>query len=195
MRNPPRRVELGPVMEVVRQQWRLGDYIYVYNGARPGYFYYSRKTSFLLGAVTMGEEHRGDPTAYRVELAKLPRSGRIWLLFAHRHGREEFHIRASLDEDAGCLESINKPGAAVYLYQYEGCAFSHELEGAIGFNTICERALSERSSGYDLRMDLWLLRRKVAKSMIVVFRLILAVKMWVAADSRVELDSSFFPGG
>lgn len=115
LRKPPRQEELHPVLEAVRSEFRPGDRVYVYSGAVPAFTFYSRERPFPAGAVTLGEEHRGDPAGFRAELAQL--RGRVWVIVSHRRGDEEAVMRATLDGRGECQRTVTRPGAAAYLYQ------------------------------------------------------------------------------
>lgn len=115
LRKPPRHEELAPVLQTVRGELRPGDRVFVYYGAVPAFSFYTREQPFAAEAVTLGEEHRGDPAAYRAELAKL--HGRVWVVVSHRHGDEEAVMRPTLDARGACEREVKRPGAAAYLYR------------------------------------------------------------------------------
>ncbi|QJW95786.1 glycosyltransferase family 39 protein [Frigoriglobus tundricola] len=115
IRKPTRHEELAPVLRTVRDEMRPGDHVFVYYGAVPAFTFYTRELPFPADAVTLGEEHRGDPAAYRADLAKL--HGRVWVVVSHRHGDEEAVMRATLDTRGACDREVKRPGAAAYLYR------------------------------------------------------------------------------
>lgn len=117
LRRPPRHEELRPVIERVRAELQPDDRVFVYYGAAPAFRFYTRAYPFAVNAVTVGEEHRGDPPAYRAELAQL--KGRVWVLVSHRHGDEETLLRATLDGRGVCERTVKRPGAAGYLYRLD----------------------------------------------------------------------------
>ncbi len=114
LRKPPRAEQLEPVLEQVRAEFRPGDRVLVYYGAVPAFTFYTRERPFPAEAVTLGEEHRGDPAGYRAELTPL--KGRVWVVVSHRHGDEETAMRATLDCRGACEREVKRPGAAAYLY-------------------------------------------------------------------------------
>ncbi len=117
LRKPPRHEELAPVLRTVRGELQPGDRVFVYYGAVPAFTFYIREQPLSAEAVTLGEEHRGDPAAYRAELAKL--HGRVWVVVSHRHADEEAIMRATLDARGVCEREVKRPGAAAYLYKLE----------------------------------------------------------------------------
>ena len=115
LRKPTRHEELVPVLRTVKSEIQPGDRLFVYYGAVPAFTFYTREQPFAEDAVTLGEEHRGDPSAYRAELAKL--RGRVWVVVSHRHGDEDAVMRATLDARGVCEREVKRPGAAAYLYR------------------------------------------------------------------------------
>ncbi|HEY1190607.1 MAG TPA: hypothetical protein VGE74_23440 [Gemmata sp.] len=117
LRKPPRAEQLAPVLDQVRASFRPGDRVFVYYGAVPAFRFYTRPHPFPADSVTLGAEHRADPTAYRSELAGL--RGRVWLVVSHRHGDEEARLLAVLDGRGARRAEVRHPGAAAYLYELE----------------------------------------------------------------------------
>jgi hypothetical protein len=121
LRHPPRCEEMPAALAFVRERWREGDRVYVYNGrsdtgAGPAFRYYTRSEPLPPDAVVLGGEHRGDGLKYRDEVFALPRPGRVWVLFSHRHRDEESVIRAYFDTIGERGEILTRTGAAVYEY-------------------------------------------------------------------------------
>jgi hypothetical protein len=117
LRRPQRHEQLQPVLEQVRAEMQPGDRVYVYYSSVPAYLFYTRERPLPAGALTLGEEHRDDPAAYRTELSKL--RGRVWVIFSHPHNQEETTIRTTLDCRGPCEREVKWPGAAAWLYRLE----------------------------------------------------------------------------
>lgn len=118
LRRPPRVEQLAPVLEQVRQDFRSGDRAFVYYGATPAFTYYTRGEPFPAEAVTLGDEHRGEPALYQKELNALP-AGRVWVIVSHRHNVEEATLLATLDARGTREREVKRTGAAAYLYRLE----------------------------------------------------------------------------
>lgn len=122
LRHPPRCEDLPAAMRFVHKRWQPGDRVYVYNGrsdagAGPAFRFYSRSNPLPDEAVLLGGEYRGESLAYRDEVFALPRAGRVWVLFSHRHKDEESQIRAYFDAVGDRGVEFATTGAAVYEYR------------------------------------------------------------------------------
>lgn len=123
----PRREELRPVLEHVAEQLRPGDVVYLHSGARHAFLFYERTCGrcVLAGAtIIQGGFLSGREEAIEEELASLPGTGRIWMLFAHEwwgYGElERIRLTESLAARAGRAEPFEAPGASAYLFDLGG---------------------------------------------------------------------------
>lgn len=117
LKKPPRSEQLAPVLEQVRAELRPGDRVFVYYGAVPAFTFYTREQPFPAGSITLGEEHRDNPAAYRTDLAG--QHGRVWLVTSHRHGTDEAEALTVLDGRGARRREVKQTGAAAYLYELE----------------------------------------------------------------------------
>ena len=117
IRRPLRNENIRPVLDQMRAEMQPGDRVYVYYSAIPAFTFYTRDGQFPAEAVTLGNEHRNDPTGYRTELNQL--RGRVWVVFSHPHKQEETMIRSMLDGRVPCERTIKERGASAWLYKLE----------------------------------------------------------------------------
>ena len=59
---------------------------------------------------------RNNPAAYKTDVDEIPRPGRVWVLFSHRHADEEAVIRGHFDSVGERGEAFHADGAAAYEY-------------------------------------------------------------------------------
>lgn len=118
IRRPMRQEQIEPVLAQLRADWRPGDRIYVYYGARPAFTVYTRDNPFPAGAVVYGESARDRRLSYRDELAKLRGQVRVWLVFSHPHHNESEIITAFADGLGRCEGVYAEEGAMACLYNF-----------------------------------------------------------------------------
>ena len=123
IRRPPRHEQITPVLATVRSEWQPGDKVYIYYGAIPAFTYYTRDNPFPPGVI-LGNEHRGERTGYRDELATLAGEPRVWLIFSHPHLSEEPMIRGYAEGLGDCVKEVRGPGAAAYLFDFRRAKWS-----------------------------------------------------------------------
>jgi len=84
-RNPPPYMEehVRPALERLRGQWRPGDALYVYYGARLPYLFYAPVLDLPAREATLGECARDNPRRYLADLDALRGRPRVWILLAH----------------------------------------------------------------------------------------------------------------
>lgn len=115
--------EIRPVMEIVAQDFRHGDVLYVHHEAWPAVVYYREchtlhERYFLRGSVVRG--HWGEhPTLEKVSTSGK-KTARVWLVFSHVVSEEtRATVRADLAVAAGFANqtaAIKKTGAEGYLF-------------------------------------------------------------------------------
>ncbi len=84
-RRPPpyMREHIRPALESLRSQWRSGDVLYVYYGARLAYLFYEPVLDLPPRDRVLGECAREDPRSYLEQLDALRGRPRVWILVSH----------------------------------------------------------------------------------------------------------------
>lgn len=126
----PEREELRPVIEYVATQVRPGDVIYLHSGAQHAYLFYERtcEPCRISGAtVVRGRFQSGSDEAIAGDIAALPATGRVWLLFAHEwwgYGDVErlrmTRLLASRTASGEPSDVREETGASAYLFELAG---------------------------------------------------------------------------
>ncbi|MDX1577236.1 MAG: hypothetical protein R3266_02080, partial [Gemmatimonadota bacterium] len=123
----PHREELRPVLEAVSSRLEPGDVVYLHSGAQHAQLFYERTCpacSLETATVVRGAFLAGDPEAIQAEAEGLPRTGRLWALFAHEwwgYGdTERDALVALLRQRATRVETLEAPGAEAYLFDLAG---------------------------------------------------------------------------
>ena len=85
VRNPPpyMREHVRPALEQLRAQWRPGDALYVFHGARLAYLFYAPVLDLSACEHVLGECERESPRGYLRQFDVLRGRPRVWLLLAH----------------------------------------------------------------------------------------------------------------
>jgi hypothetical protein len=84
----------------------------------PAFLHYTRDNPFPAEMLTLGTEARAKRLEYRTQLAALKGSGRVWLVFSHRHMNEEKIITAYAEGLGRGGLVAEEPGAAAYRYDF-----------------------------------------------------------------------------
>ena len=121
------REDIKPVLQYVKKHAKLGDTIYIYNGAVEAFNYYKRIMGF-------GDEYRyilggsleGNMEKFKEQILKLNKPSRFWVIFTHIASDEN-----GKTDDVYILDYLNKIGkkeaelkayrASGYLYNLSGC--------------------------------------------------------------------------
>ena len=80
---PYHNEDVKPVLKYMRNNWRPGDILYVFNGATIAFTFYSLDYDFRTNEYVLGRCHRGDNIRYRQELDRFRGRPRVWILLAH----------------------------------------------------------------------------------------------------------------
>ena len=119
----PVREEIRPVLEHVAERARPGDVIYLHSGARHAFLFYERTCPRCVpdrATVIPGRFLADREDEIQKDLASLPRTGRIWMLFAHAwwgySDLERVRLTESLRARANSTETFEAPGARAYLF-------------------------------------------------------------------------------
>jgi hypothetical protein len=120
LRRPLRQEQIEPVLAELRAQWRPGDRMYVYYGARPAFTFYTRDNPLPTEAIIYGTPARGQRLIYRDEIQTLAGSPRVWLLFSHPHENERDIVTAYAEGLGRCEQVIAAEGAQAYLFDFSG---------------------------------------------------------------------------
>ena len=114
--------EIRPVLQYIRDHWREGDSMYVFNPSECAFRYYS----LLLGAdfrkVIVGKNLRKDfENEYRKELDHLRGRERVWVLFSHvssknRGINEESCMVGYLETIGRRRDQVHYTGASAYMF-------------------------------------------------------------------------------
>ena len=117
--------EIKPVLNCIREDWRQGDFLYVYYASHPAFEYYSKKYGFTKNDyIRHGITSRDNWNKYAQDLENLRGRKRAWVLFSHVHKStgidEEKLFLWYLDKTGTMLKSFKAAGAAAYLYDLSG---------------------------------------------------------------------------
>lgn len=107
--------EIKPVISYVREHWQEGDVLYLYYAASFAFKYYQGRYGFTDDEYIVGVD-AGDGWKHVHDLDKLQDRERAWILFSHVTNNEEPLFLYHLDRLGIQLDSLNTPGASVYLY-------------------------------------------------------------------------------
>jgi hypothetical protein len=111
--RPREQEETRPLLVHVRQRYREGDVLYVYNAAQWAAQYYALRGVAFPGPVVVG-------TTPAADVAELRGHARVWLLFSHvvvSDGTNEERLLLRLLDGVGVpVEARRETGASVYLY-------------------------------------------------------------------------------
>jgi hypothetical protein len=118
-RKPVRQEQLTEVLHDLRGRVQPGDKVYLYWGGVPAFHYYTRHNPFPV-PVVVGKEHDEERTPYRDDLRQFAGEPRVWVVFSHRHRAEESLLRAYSESLGECQESILRPGATAFRYDFRG---------------------------------------------------------------------------
>ncbi|MFO0805771.1 MAG: hypothetical protein U0791_21930 [Gemmataceae bacterium] len=118
LRRPPHTEQVKQVLDRMRPQMLPADRVYVYYGAAPAVEFYTRDKPLPTPHIDIGTESRRDPTAYRDQLRSFRSEPRVWIVFSHHYGHEEFQLAAYADTLGRKLEAIAAPGATATLYDF-----------------------------------------------------------------------------
>jgi len=123
----PVREEIRPVLEHVAARARPGDVIYLHSGARHAFLFYERTCPRCVAAgarVIPGRFLSDREDEIEKDLAALPTTGRIWMLFAHSwwgySDLERMRLTESVGANAQSSEVFQSPGAWAYLFDLGG---------------------------------------------------------------------------
>jgi hypothetical protein len=144
--EPPAREDMKPLLAHLIQEWQNGDALYVYSNAQYALRYHStcddcspsgkdfpwptrvarpsapgEQFAPALVSVpptlTIGSRN---PEGTTTDLARLPRPGRVWLLFTHvlSHGRldDAQALLTELEREGRPVEAVRARGARLYLF-------------------------------------------------------------------------------
>lgn len=144
--EPPAREDVKPLLERLAREWRPGDTLYVYPNTQYALRYYSTCNDCSLANLDFpwptrlatsvpAAGHQVAPALESVPPAlivgssnpddrisdpeRLPRAGRVWLLFSHvraRAGLDEEGLLLSKLTDDELLEQVRSRGARLYLF-------------------------------------------------------------------------------
>lgn len=117
----PVREELRPVLVEVAAR-PPDERVYVYYGAEAQTRYYAPRLGLDPSRIIYGGHVRGEFAALARELAALHSNRRAWVIFAHVHSArgvdEEWLALFLLDAEGRRLETVQRRGAAAYLYEF-----------------------------------------------------------------------------
>jgi len=119
----PYREELRPVLIEMAERVRSGDLVYLHSGAQHAALFYER-TCEACGLAPADMVRGGFPLdgedAVRGELARLPVSQRLWVVFSHEglgyQDLERDQILTQLESRFGPPDTVTAPGAEAYLF-------------------------------------------------------------------------------
>lgn len=119
----PYREELRPVLRYVAAAAGPDDVVYIHSGARHATLFYERACpTCRIDAPTVlpGRFLSGRPEAIDEELARLPDTGRLWLVFSHEwwgYGDlERDALVEGLERRGGAVDRFEAPGAEAYRF-------------------------------------------------------------------------------
>jgi hypothetical protein len=118
--HPPLGEHTRPALTYIQAHQKPGDVIYVYTGARAAFGYYGPQMGLDRSDYVIGVSSRSDPQGYFKDVAALQGRPRVWVLFSHVYNwggtDEEAVIVQHLDQIGTRINTLQLPGAALYLY-------------------------------------------------------------------------------
>jgi len=112
--KPLLKQEIKPVIEYCLKNKEEEDKIYVYHGAMNAFEYYTFNKNILF--LTSENNNQENLQKYLLELDKYQGEGRIWFIFSHVLQGENRIFLVYLDHIGHRIDSFEKSGASVYLY-------------------------------------------------------------------------------
>lgn len=126
--QPQKREEIKPTIAYVKQHQKPGDILYIFQRGEYQFKYYAPKFGYTEGSYIIGVDDLDDGekvspeewTRYKKDFDRLRGKSRVWMLFSHTSGakEEEERVLSYLDEIGKKIESFERPGAFVYLYDF-----------------------------------------------------------------------------
>jgi hypothetical protein len=111
----PRTVqEARPVIAYLRTHEHNGDALYLYHGAVPAFRFYARRYEFARDSYVEGIDANRNRIA--VDMNRFGGQRRAWMLFSHIDKGEQDFLLSYLDTRGTRLDSFQRDGAGVYLY-------------------------------------------------------------------------------
>jgi len=115
---------IKPIIQYLKEHKQEGDIIYVYYAAGNLFEYYSEQFGGFEDDVSItGVNSRNNWDNYMKDLDQLRENKRVWVLFSHFFGYEEYFFLSYLDSIGTRLDAFVGNNTAVYLYdfsQHEG---------------------------------------------------------------------------
>jgi hypothetical protein len=118
--NPRRSEHIRPLLDHLLEQWREGDSLYVYYGAKPAVRFYGRTYDLPHTATTQGRASRDRPRGYLEQIEAMNAGGRLWVLLSHNcpscRVDEYAYIVDGVSRRRKLEESRRSYGSALHLF-------------------------------------------------------------------------------
>src|SRR5262249_55878144 len=106
--------ETRPIIAYLRTHVQNGDALYLYYGVVPAFKYYARRYGFADARYIEGGD--ADRRRVAIDLDRLQGNARAWIFFSHIDRDAQDFLLSHLDTRGERLDSFERDGAAVYLY-------------------------------------------------------------------------------
>ena len=117
---PRTKEEIRPALAYYQANRQAGDLLYVYYGAETSFKYYQGEMNLGQNCCVQGIFSREDWEGYARDLDKLKGKTRVWVVLSHLINNEETFFKYYLDANGKRLDSVETPGAILYLYDLSG---------------------------------------------------------------------------
>jgi len=117
---PRTKEEIRPALAYYQANRQAGDLLYVYYGAETSFKYYQGEMNLGQDCCVQGIFSREDWEGYARDLDKLKGKTRVWVVLSHLINNEETFFKYYLDTNGKRLDSVETPGAILYLYDLSG---------------------------------------------------------------------------
>ncbi|MBD2104795.1 glycosyltransferase family 39 protein [Leptolyngbya sp. FACHB-261] len=129
--KPKLREEIKPVIAYVREHQQPEDVLYIFQRGEYQFKYYAERYGYQKGDYIIGvddldqydqqkEVSAAEWKRYQADLDQLRGNPRVWLLFSHSLLKQENEmIQTYLNQIGQRIDSFERPGAFVYLYNLQ----------------------------------------------------------------------------
>jgi hypothetical protein len=115
--EPGKTEQIEPLLTYLQEHRQEGDPVYVFTSAWPAYLYHVPAHGLPTDAPVIRGSSGGDWANYLNDLDGLRGKPRVWLVLVH-HARVEQLFRCELARRGKKLDTLETPGATLYLYDF-----------------------------------------------------------------------------
>ncbi len=117
---PPRRQEIRPLLEILRERHRPGDLVYLHYGSAPAWRFYRVPQGLADVVPHIGPRGHGVPRVHLDDARRFLGRPRVWVVLSHWWWHDSGDERVALlgyFEDLGVRRAVfREPGAELHLF-------------------------------------------------------------------------------